>query len=139
MPRQLIKAIIYILYYFPIFCKGFGRFFYLYFVLNNIKAKRNDLSAQFVSFYHILWRYFSFDLQHTPIIRPNTMAAVMPAEAAESPPVTAPRSPFVSTASRTPSARALPKPVRGTAAPAPAKSMRGRYILNAPSTTPATT
>ena len=47
------------------------------------------------------------------------------AAAEEKPPVKAPRAPFSATASRTPRARILPKPVSGTVAPAPAHFASG--------------
>ena len=45
---------------------------------------------------------FSFDLKITPIISPKNIASAMPPSVALSPPVTAPHSDWVSTASRTP-------------------------------------
>lgn len=49
----------------------------------------------------------------------------MPAAEAVRPPVKAPSTPSSATASRTPRASVLPKPVSGTQAPAPAQSARG--------------
>ena len=71
--------------------------------------------------------------------RPAVMAVVIPPAAAFSPPVKMPRKPSLSTASRTPLARVFPKPVRGTVAPAPAKSTNFGYSCKPPRTTPATT
>ena len=53
------------------------------------------------------------------------MAAVMPPAVALRPPVKMPINPVSSTACRTPFANVFPKPVRGTEAPAQAKSIRG--------------
>ena len=58
-------------------------------------------------------------------ITADRMAAVMPPAVAFRPPVKMPRKPCSSTASRTPLASVLPKPVSGTAAPAPANSAKG--------------
>ena len=57
--------------------------------------------------------------------RLKTTAAPRPAEAAVNAPEKMPRSPFSSTAFLMPLAMALPKPVSGTVAPAPAQSARG--------------
>ena len=56
------------------------------------------------------------------------MAAQTPAAAAVKPPVKMPSAPFSATACRMPFAITLPKPVSGTLAPAPAKSMRGSFV-----------
>lgn len=53
------------------------------------------------------------------------MAAVIPAALAVSGPSRIPIKPYSRTASRTPRAMVAPKPVRGTVAPAPAKSIKG--------------
>ena len=71
--------------------------------------------------------------------RPATMAAVIPPAAAFSPPVKMPRNPSFVTASFTPLARRLPKPVSGTDAPAHANSMSFGYTPTAPKRTPTTT
>ena len=59
---------------------------------------------------------------------PNTSAAVIPAAPAVNPPVNIPILPSFSTDLFTPSAIRHPNPVSGTDAPAPAKSISGRYI-----------
>jgi len=53
----------------------------------------------------------------------NTAAAIPPADAL-TPPVKAPTSPFDCTPSIAPFAKLYPNPVRGTVAPAPAKSTK---------------
>ena len=69
--------------------------------------------------------FLSRDLKQSAITRPKNTAAQMPPAEAVSPPVNAPRSPFSSTASRTPLLRRFPNPVRGTVAPAPAHWAKG--------------
>ena len=81
----------------------------------------------------------SFGLKIRAANNPKTTAAVIPGAEAVNPPDKTPISPSLSTASRTPLARRLPKPVKGTVAPAPAKSMRGWYHPSPPKITPATT
>lgn len=67
----------------------------------------------------------SLDLNNNATRKPKKMAAAMPAAEAVRPPVKAPSTPYSATASRTPRASVLPKPVSGTQAPAPAQSARG--------------
>ena len=57
--------------------------------------------------------------------KPLMIATVIPPALAFKPPINMPRNPFSSTASRTPLARMLPNPVKGTLAPAPANSTKG--------------
>ena len=57
----------------------------------------------------------------------NTAAAIPPAAAAV-PPVKAPTNPFSCTFWTAPLASKLPNPVKGTVAPAPAKSTKCWYI-----------
>lgn len=52
------------------------------------------------------------------------MAAAIPPAAAFTPPVKAPINPMFLTSSIAPLAKLYPKPVKGTVAPAPAKSTR---------------
>ena len=59
--------------------------------------------------------------------------------AAETPPRRIPRKPRSAMPRATPRARQYPKPVRGTVAPAPHSSTRGRYSPSPPRATPATT
>ena len=67
----------------------------------------------------------SLGLKRIPASRPKRIAAVIPAAVAFSPPVRMPRAPLSSMASLTPFANVAPKPVKGTEAPAPAKSIMG--------------
>ena len=67
----------------------------------------------------------SLGLKRIPASRPKIIAAVIPAAVAFRPPVRMPRAPLSSMASLTPFANVAPKPVKGTEAPAPAKSMKG--------------
>ena len=71
-------------------------------------------------------------------IRKNTAAAIPPA-AAFTPPVKQPTNPLWCTPSIAPFAKLYPNPVRGTVAPAPAKSTKYWYIPNPPSTAPVVT
>lgn len=59
------------------------------------------------------------------LISPKMMAAPSPAPAAPMPPEITPMSPSSRMASIVPLASSAPKPVSGTLAPAPAKSMSG--------------
>ena len=72
-----------------------------------------------------LYYCLSLDLKHMATSRPKKMAAQIPAAPASKPPVNAPSTPFSATASRTPFASRLPKPVSGTVAPAPAHLANG--------------
>ena len=67
----------------------------------------------------------SLGLKRIPASRTKMIAAVIPAAVAFRPPVRMPRAPLSSMASLTPFANVAPKPVKGTEAPAPAKSMMG--------------
>ena len=58
-------------------------------------------------------------------IYPKKIAVAIPPAAADIPPVKAPRNPVSFTASIVPVDSKLPKPVRGTVAPQPAKSIKG--------------
>ena len=64
--------------------------------------------------------HFSLGLNTSAARKPKTIAAVMPPAEAVSPPVKAPSTPCSATASRTPLASVLPKPVSGAPAPPPA-------------------
>ncbi len=72
-----------------------------------------------------LYYCLSLDLKHMATSRPKKMAAQTPAAPASKPPVNAPSTPFSATASCTPFASRLPKPVNGTVAPAPAHLANG--------------
>ncbi len=72
-------------------------------------------------------------------ITPKTMAAVIPAAAEVSPPVSIPIAPWELTASFTPCAIRWPKPESGTEAPAPANFAKGSYSPMAERVTPKTT
>ena len=59
------------------------------------------------------------------MMSPKNIAAVIPPLVAVSPPVNAPKSPFLSIPSITPFPKAYQKPVNGIVAPHPAKSTSG--------------
>ena len=88
-----------------------------------------------------MWNNYdlSLCLKHIAAIRPKTIAAVTPPEAAVSPPVKIPSRPFSAMLFLIPSARRCPKPVSRTVAPAPANSTIGLYRPSAERITPATT
>ena len=69
--------------------------------------------------------YFAFGLKIIPIIRPEIIATVIPADVAISPPFSIPKIPYSLIAFTTPLYSAYPKPVMGTVAPAPAKFTSG--------------
>ena len=60
-------------------------------------------------------------------IYPKKIAAAIPPEAAFTPPVKAPINPLFCISEITPFESRLPKPVRGTVAPQPAKSIKYLY------------
>ncbi len=72
-----------------------------------------------------IYLFLSRGLKSSAASRPKTMAAAVPPEAALKPPVKAPSRPCSATAFFTPFASRFPKPVSGTAAPAPAQSAKG--------------
>lgn len=70
---------------------------------------------------------------------PKKMAAVIPAADALIPPMKAPMKPESFTSEITPFASRLPKPVSGTVAPQPAKSIKYLYMPSPPKITPSVT
>lgn len=66
--------------------------------------------------------FFIFGFETRAAIYPKNIAAAIPPAAAAVPPVNAPIRPSVSAFFIAPFASKLPKPVKGTVAPAPAKS-----------------
>ena len=66
--------------------------------------------------------FFIFGLETREAIYPKNIAAAIPPLAAAAPPVNAPIKPSVLTFSIAPLASKFPNPVKGTVAPAPAKS-----------------
>ena len=72
--------------------------------------------------------FFIFGLETSEAIYPKNIAAAIPPAAAAAPPVKAPMKPSVFAFSIAPLANRLPKPVKGTVAPAPAKSTNFWYI-----------
>ena len=78
-------------------------------------------------------------MNSSPASKPAITAMVIPPAVAVSPPVNTPSNPSFSTASFTPFARAYPKPVSGTVAPAAANSANGLYRPIAVRNTPMTT
>jgi hypothetical protein len=76
--------------------------------------------------------FFIFGLDINEARYPKKIAAAIPPAAAFVPPVNTPINPDLPTSSITPFARALPKPVSGTVAPAPANSTNFEYIPRPP-------
>ena len=70
---------------------------------------------------------------------PKNIAAAIPPAAFFIPPVNAPKNPADFTPSIAPFAKLYPNPVRGTVAPAPAKSTKYLYRPSPPNITPAVT
>ena len=70
----------------------------------------------------VLYPYLFLLLKISAVRSAKTIDVAIPAAVAESPPVNIPIAPFSSMAFFTPSESAYPNPVRGTLAPAPAKS-----------------
>jgi len=66
--------------------------------------------------------FFILGLDINEAIYPKNTAEAIPPAAAEVPPIKAPTNPCSPTSFMAPFASKLPKPVRGTVAPAPAKS-----------------
>ena len=73
---------------------------------------------------HSIYCFFIFGFEIRDAIYPKNIAAAIPPAAAFVPPIKAPTSPDFDTSSIAPFANALPKPVRGTVAPQPAKSIK---------------
>ena len=69
-----------------------------------------------------IYCFFIFGFETREAIYPKNTAAAIPPAAAAVPPVNAPTKPDSCTFWIAPFARRLPKPVKGTVAPAPAKS-----------------
>ena len=67
---------------------------------------------------------FIFGFETSDAIYPKNTAAAIPPDAVVMPPVNAPTKPDSCTFCIAPLARRLPKPVKGTVAPAPAKSTK---------------
>lgn len=72
--------------------------------------------------------FFILGLETRDAIYPKNTAAAIPPAAAAVPPVNAPIKPFSCTFLIAPLASKFPKPVKGTVAPAPAKSTSFWYI-----------
>ena len=68
--------------------------------------------------------FFIFGFEIRDAIYPKKTAAAIPPAAAAVPPVKAPTSPISWTFSTAPFAKRFPNPVKGTVAPAPAKSTK---------------
>ena len=92
---------------------------------NTIKAIKN-----------ILYCFFIFGFAINEAKYPKKIAAAIPPAAFFIPPVNAPKSPEVLTPSIAPLAKLYPNPVRGTVAPAPAKSTKYLYMPSPPKITP---
>ena len=78
----------------------------------------------FLVFYYIFYCFLILGLATSEAIYPKNIAAAIPPAEALTPPVKAPKIPSSFTASIAPFARFAPKPVSGTVAPHPAKSIK---------------
>ena len=87
----------------------------------------------------IIYILLGFVLKIYDEIRPKISADVIPALEEDIPPVIAPRSPSLSTASLIPLPIFAPNPIRGTLTPAPNKFCNGSKIPTAYRNTPAHT
>ena len=76
--------------------------------------------------------FFILGLDIREAIYPKNTAAAIPPAAAAVPPVKAPTNPISLTFCMEPFASRLPNPVKGTVAPAPAKSTKCLYIPSPP-------
>ena len=84
-----------------------------------------NLFAETAMIVYPFFQDLSFALNMILAINPAIMAAVIPPAVAFNPPVKMPMKPEESTASFTPFDKVYPNPVKGTVAPAPAKSAIG--------------
>ena len=94
------------------------------FLIFIIYSNWGKVNIKWLFFFVFFYCFFIFGFETKEAIQPKKIAEEIPAAAAFVPPMKAPMKPESFTSSNAPFASRFPKPVKGTVAPQPAKSIK---------------